>query len=295
MTELNRSTDQQSPEEDVWSVISTYEDVLESTPQDQQALGRLSTAYGEIGDHVRAKEYMVRLAGIVLAEADGQAAARIKDSLNAFAADDAELKEIALQIEAIGALSGEMDVPPEAASASARVGGPSPVPEAPDVTFNLASEMSFAWGLMEAGDLDQDEYAGIVHDLTEMSGQGTELTVSVLHVLESRGLNNLDEILGHIAEKSGTPIISIANFEPTLDAMLALPLNFMVRRGVVVFDFIGTDALVGLLNPCDPDVKDEVQALLKRNCHYYLVQAGGFDHWVERTRETIQDREGGGS
>lgn len=296
MAESDESNPLQNPEEDVWGVISTYEDVLESAPHDREALGKLSAAYEEIGDHVRGKEYMVRLAELVLAEADGRAAAGIKDTLNAFAADDPDLNELALQIEAIGALSREMETPPPPAAAAALDAAPAPPPppQVHDAAFNLASEMSFAWSLMEAGDVNQDDYASIVHDLTEMSGQDADLTVSVLHVLEAKGLHNLDEILGHVAEACGTPLISIANFEPTLDAMLSMPLNFMVRRGAVVFDFIGPDALVALLNPYDPDIKNEVKALLKRNCHFYLSQAGPFDHWVERTRETIADRASAG-
>ena len=57
-------------EEEVWSAIGAFEQILEAMPEDRASLETLSHAYGQIGDHARAYEYVLRLGRVLLVEGD---------------------------------------------------------------------------------------------------------------------------------------------------------------------------------------------------------------------------------
>ena len=287
MTESVEHEEAQVEEEDVWSSISSYEELLERTPNDYNALHSLSIAYGQIGDHTKAKEYIFRLANIVLLEKDGAVAAEILNDLKPYVEDDPTLNDIILQIDLLGQMAGDQVSSLNTAKQKASL-----ELKAESATFSLASEMTFAWKLVEAGDLSQDEYARVINDLTEMSAQADGLTISLLHVLESRNIGDVEKYMMGLSDKCGTPIISLDNFEITLESALALSIDFVVARGAMVFDYVGSEPLVVILNPYDPDVCSEVRELLGgRTCHFFITQPSQFDLRVERVREIIKDRE----
>ena len=287
MAEPIENNDDQSMEEDVWNSIPEHEATLEETPNDQEALYALSDAYSQIGDHTKAKEYVLRLATIAVDNQSGALAVKIIDKLKSYAEDDPAINDIMLQVDLLGQLGAvEESSEPTATEKSALE------LKAEAATFSLASEMTFAWKLMESGDLTQDEYAGVINDLTEMSSQADGLTISLLHVLESRNMGDPGTYMGGLVEKCGTPIISLDSFEATTDTALALPINFVIMRGAIVFDYAGTEALVVLLNPYDPDVREETKEFLGgKTCHFFVTQASQFDRRVSRITEILKDRE----
>jgi hypothetical protein len=61
----------------------------------------------------------------------------------------------------------------------------------------------------------------------------------------------------------------------------------MVRQGLVVFDLLGRDALVGILNPFNLDLRRDVETLTGRRCHFYLAPPGEFDALLETIRSRI--------
>ncbi len=287
MEEFVEDDKAQIQEEDVWSSISSNEEVLERVPNDHKALHSLFVAYGQIGDHTKAKEYIVRLADVALLENSGVVAIDVINELRSYAEDDPSLNEILLQIDLLSQTAVA-----KGASLSSGKKKASIELKAESATFSLASEMTFAWKLVESGDLSQAEYAGVINDLTEMSGQSDGLTISLLHVLESRNIGDIDKYMGSFVEKCGTPIISLDNFEVTLESVFVFPINFVVARGVIVFDFIGSEVLVAVLNPYDLDVRSEVTELLHgKTCHFFVTKPSQFDRRVEKIREIIRDRE----
>lgn len=286
MAESIDNDDGQIREEDVWSSISSNEEILERAPNDHIALHSLSSAYGQIGDHTKAKEYILRLADVVLLEQDAAVAADISSEIKSYAEDDPSLNDLLLRIDMLGQTAGDQ--------VSSLVAGKQKTAlevKAESVTFSLASEMTFAWKLVEAGDLSQTEYAGVINDLTEMSAQSDDLTISLLHVLESRNIGDIEKHLGVLSDKCGTPIISLDNFEVTLETVLALSVNFVIARGALVFDYVGSEPLVVILNPYDSDIKNEVKELLGgKTCHFFITQPSQFDRRVERVKEILKDR-----
>ena len=67
-------------EEKIWDAISAFEQILEAMPDDRASLEALAHAYEQIGDHARAKDYTIRLGGVLVSESDAEAAAIVKVS-----------------------------------------------------------------------------------------------------------------------------------------------------------------------------------------------------------------------
>jgi len=159
-----------------------------------------------------------------------------------------------------------------------------------DQELDLAEAMAFAWGLMEAGDLSKDDYAGMVQDLSEMAtGQGVA-TVSVLHVLEARGFKGLGRLMGTVARQYGTPIISLSGFDFSIKPITALPYEFMLRCGTIVFDFFGSDALAVTMSPYDQRLRADVEVVVGRKCHFFVTLPSEFDRALERIATLLDEK-----
>jgi hypothetical protein len=268
-------------EEEVWVAISAFEQILEALPNDRASLEALSHAYGQIGDHVREKEYIVRLAEVLVKDGDHDEAQQVAEQLKQFADEDPQVRSILERIETMSMTS--------AAARGAGAGGEAPVTSIRS-GFNMADELSFAWELLQAGQLSEQEYSGLVHDLTEMSAAASSTTISVLHALEFRNAKNLDKIMAYVSEVCATPIVTISSFGTTTEAMAMLPLDFMIRRGATVFEMIGQDALVAVMNPYNKQLRGEIEAMIRRKCHFFLVLPSDFDQSLTRVRSVLTEK-----
>ena len=270
--------------DEVWSAISAFEQILEAMPNDRSSLEALSNAYHQIGDHTKAMDYAIRLGHVVVDEGDTGAAGDLLQQLKGNEDADPRIKELVEKIEALGIAAPEAAPDPE--SQPAKSDGPAPAaPGEVRTTFNIADELSFAWNLMEANELTQEEYASVVQDLTELSAGDAVQTISVLHVLESRGFKNLEKVLAHVARECSAPIVSLASFDTQSEVALAVPREFMIKRGAFVFEFIGDHALVVVMNPYDQQLRKDVESAVGRTCHFYVARPSDFDSAVERAGE----------
>ncbi|MBN2301512.1 MAG: hypothetical protein JXN60_03245 [Lentisphaerae bacterium] len=281
-------------EEEVWSAISAFEQILEAMPEDQASLEALSHAYEQIGDHVKAKEYLIRLGNVFLAEDNHVAAQELTERLQKFATDDQEAKKLLDRIrqESLDQSSSQSVEKESNGKPGKDEKTPSKKVEASRTTnvrstFNMADELSFAWNLMEANELNQEEYASVVQDLTELSAGEISVPVSVLHVLEHRSFPGLERIIGRVAKQCGTPIISIASFEMLEECAKALPIDFIIQRGALVFDMICNHALVVVMNPYDAQLRKDVETATGRSCHFYMTVPQEFDRGVEKIKNIL--------
>jgi hypothetical protein len=287
-------------ESEVWSAIAAFEQILEAIPNDRTSLATLAHAYEQIGDLARAKDYTVRLADIVLGEADHQEAKNILPKLALYAVGDAAAEEALKRLQAFVETAG--DVPGDAPRAEgkekdkkeSRAVVQSPAAKATAsgrTSFNIANELPLAWNLLKANELTQEEYSNVVQDLTELFSTDAAVTVSVLHVLHDRSFKNLPKVLARLAKDCGTPIIAISNFELQPEAFSLLPLDFIVKRGVVLFDFFGDAALAVILNPYDKELMKDVEHIAGRKCFFYLTPPAEFDHAVGKLRAWFEGKE----
>ncbi|MEI6563285.1 MAG: hypothetical protein WCO42_03135 [bacterium] len=267
-------------ESQVWSAIAAFEQIVETIPNDRVSLEALSHAYEQVGDLSRARDYLTRLASVVIDEKDRDAAEFLRERLLRFAATDPVAREAGAKIEAFlsaglpQAKTFELATDAQSIETKNRIATESR-------NAHVASELSFAWTLFQAGELSQEDYALVAQDLSAVSTSSAPVTVSVLHALHDRGHRSLERIMSFASRDSGVPVIPLSLFEITEAARSLLPLDFMIRYGVMPFELMGSDVLVAVLNPYNRQLRENVQTAIGRRCHIFMAGPGEFDVMME--------------
>ena len=275
-------------ESEVFSAIAAFEQILEAIPNDRTSIETLTQAYEQIGDLARAKDYAIRLADVIIAESDHDAAQSLVPKLESLATGDPAAAEVVQRLKAFaGSAPGKAAAKPQPDEEKEKKDSRQPsaarqaqaAASAASVrsSFNIANELPLAWNLLKANELTQEEYSSVVQDLTEMSATDAAVTVSVLHVLHDRAFKNLPKVLVTLAGECGTPVVSLANFELQADSFSLLPRDFLIRRGVIIFDSFGGDGLAVIMNPYDKELMKEVESIAGRKCFFYLTPPAEFD------------------
>ncbi len=275
-------------QDELWNAIAAFEQILEIMPQDRASLDTLSHAYAQTGDVTRAIDLMLRLGEVLLAERDVEAARELQGRLSQYAADDERLQTLFRRIEEMPAAAPVVTVA-ERAAAFEQV-RPAAVQVASRRGFSMSDEIACAWNLQQAGELTSEEYAQVVHDLTEMSASNAGMTASLMHVLESRQFKNLPRIMAFAAGQTRTPVLSLSGYEMTTDILSFLPVEFMVQRGAMIFGQIEKDVLAVVMNPYSKTIRDDVATITGRKCHFYMALPSEFDAAVGRIADMLADR-----
>ncbi len=258
-------------ESEMWQAISAFEQILEVMPDDRSSLETLSHAYEQVGDRARALDYLLRLAEVVVAERDAETALHVRDRLCEYGEADEQVRVLIEQLRALqsdGAKGAEVDTLHDTEKTKPK--------DAPSM-FRVTDELGFAWKLLEAGEISQDDYAALAQDLAELSTDPHVTTVSVLHVLETKAYSGMERILGYVSRDTKTPLISVQAYEVPHALAHMLSIDFMVRHGVVIFGTIADTLLVAIMNPYNQHLREDVAARTGRACHYFMTPPGEFD------------------
>lgn len=277
--EQHRDGSAMDAESAVRKAVAGFEKILEAMPNDRVTLEALADAYDQLGEPARAKEYYLRLARVLVQEGEEDAAQDVLDKLMHIAPGDPEVSKVREEIENIKPDKIMADVFEEVQA------------EARPRAANISDEIAFAWHLLEAGKLNKDEYAAIVHDLSENSTKTSGIPVSTLHVLSDKGASNILEIMAFVSNDRGIPIISLNNFEFLPSTASILPLDFMIQRKVLVFDMMGKDALAAILNPYDAALQSDFLQISGMEGHFFLVLPIEFDNFLERIKKELSETE----
>jgi len=264
-------------ESDIWNAIGQFEKILEVMPNDRFSLETLADAYEKIGDHTRAKDYLVRYADVLADEGDEDAAREILPKLRQFDQADPDIKDAIVRLEGLKSKKVMAEIIDSDQTPASRQG-------------HIAAEISFAWNLLQAKKLSQEDYSLIVHDLSENSGHAGETPVSTLHALRDRNYAGIDDIMSFAATACNVPMICLANFELQKETFTLLSWDFMVNRGAIVFETLGNDILVAILNPYDNQLKQDVEGLTGRDCHYFLAASEDFDGALGRIKKLLTEK-----
>ena len=268
-------------ETEVWNAISAFEQILEAMPEDRLALETLQEAYEKIGDQAQALNYLVRLAKVMLQEGDTAGALGLQQKLTSLGGKDPAAQEILETLQQLQGSTATAADGPAAAAVETRG-------KAPARRLDISNEMSLAWELAQAGEITQDEYTEVVHDLTENSTKALNSPVTVLHVLEDRQYKNRERIHAYLAKLSGTPLITLSSFDLQPAAFNMIPMDIMARQGAIAFDQMAQDLLVAILNPFNKDLQENIKAVTGRECHFYLVSAADFETALEKIRRNTE-------
>jgi hypothetical protein len=266
-------------ETEVWNAIAAFEAILEAMPDDRSSLETLTHAYEHIGDRARALEYLLRLGEIVAREQDAESAVPLIEKLISYGTSNAQVSAV---VEILRPLAAQAQgVPSETEEVPVVVEEPEPPafqpPSHVPVKFRVADELSFAWKLFEAGEISQEEYSSVAHDLAELSVDGHLSTVSVLHVLEHRAYAGMERVMGYVSRESKTPLVSLLAFELQPEAAKLLSPEFIIRRGAIVFGMIKDDAMVVVMNPFDRSLRTDIAKATGRKCHFFMALPKEFD------------------
>ncbi len=281
MADKQNRTNTAESETEVWNAIAAFEKILEVMPDDRSSLETLSHAYEHIGDRVRALEYILRLGKIVARDRDAEAAAHLVGKLTGYGTSDPQVTSV---VELLSPLAAQAQA--KAAAAAVAAANEPPEPSVPQprrdvpVRFRVADELSFAWKLFEAGEISQEDYASVAHDLAELSIDGHLSTVSVLHVLEHRAFAGMERVMGYVSRESKTPIVSLQVFELQAEPAKLLVPEFIIRRGALVFGMIKDEVMVVVMNPFDRSLRADIEKATGRKCHYFMALPAEFDDAV---------------
>ncbi len=259
-------------EAEIWNAIAYFEKILEAMPHDRLSLETLAGAYEKVGDHTRAKEYTLRLAGVLIDEADEDAAAELLGRIRLFDPADPDVKHAIARLENLKPKKVMALVMDDQDVLSRR-------------SANIADEISMAWNLLQANKLSQEDYSHIVHDLSENSARALDAPVSTLHVLHDRNYAGFHEIVAFLASTCNTPLIVLEHFEIAPATAALLPLEFCVKRGVLLFDVMGRDALAAVLNPYATELARDIEDLTGKVCHRFLAIPSDFDAALDRIKK----------
>ena len=273
----NEETIKAGSEGDLKGTIAAFLQLLEIIPDDPLALESLFEAYREAGDKSQALTYLDRLIAVLLQGGNTEVGDHLCRLLHQLTPDFPEVAARATQLETALHVAGG----PGAGSPLAPVGS------TPRPTTDIQAELTLAWRLFQAGELAQEEYSNVVQDLTEVSTKKSNVPVSVLHALQDRSSKNLDNIMHFMSKNSNKPILSLANFEISKEVLPLLPLDFISHWGAIVFEMLGQDLLVAVLNPFDRMLQNEVASLTSRNCHFFLVSASDYDKALDVIRKAL--------
>lgn len=256
------------------SAIVAFEQILDAEPNDRLALETLSDAYERIGDRAKALLYLGRLGDVVANDGDAAAAQLIIHKIKTLgnATDHQQV------LRRLGEVISSTAAPPGTERAAAAQTGR----RAHDIT----REVSLAWDLLQAEEISQEDYAVVVQDLSENSTKTLDVPVTVLHALQDRNFTHLERVLAYLARTSGKPLISLAHFDIQLDLVNLLPKDYTSHRGAIVFEKIGGDLLVAVLNPFDTELQEDVRRATDRRCHFCLTSAADYDNMLINIRKT---------
>jgi hypothetical protein len=274
----NNQLKKNASEREVRDAIDAFEQILEAIPNDRMALETLIDAYEQISDRKKALEYVIRLAEVIEEDRDTETAPRLIQKLRALGGTDPTAKQMLENLQKL-----VVPVRKEPAAPATRK---SPISKRK--VIDVTAEMALAWNLVQAGELTQEDYSNVVHDLTENSSKNVEVPVTVLHVLHDRTFKNIDKVLTFLSSQSGLPIVALANFEVQKDTFKLLPEDFMMHRGAIVFELMGRDALVAILNPYDTELRKDVESITGKACHFYMVSAESYDNCLGAIRAALK-------
>lgn len=273
MEKENKKT-RDATESEVRDVIAAFEQILEAVPNDRLALETLFDAYRQIGDLATALGYLVRLGQTAADDGDKESAPDLISKLNSIGGSSPEAQQTIARLEKLLERKHE----PTAASRAA---------ENKRKAVDITPELALAWNLTQAGELSQEDYSNVVHDLSENSSRNVEVPITVLHVLHDRAFKNIDKVMNFLSTDSGLPILNLSSFEVQKDAYKALPIEVMMHRAALPFEAMGEDLLVAILNPYDTELQEDMRRVTGRKCHFYLVTSETYDACLAGIRKAM--------
>lgn len=254
------------------SAIQAFEEILDAFPDDLNTLEALFQAYESLNENDKAGVYILRAGRVAVQQTGALVSAVLADRLKRLAPT---VREAALILSSLGEERLQKTPPRPALTAS---------PQDARLLNPAAAELELAWELKEAGLLTDSEYATAAQQLSD--GKSDSGQNSLLALVQSVPIGDLEKIMAHLAKETGVAILPISNFDTPASIASLLPPEFMTARGAVAFETIGTEPLVAVLNPRDAQLRKEVEEACGKTCHFFLTSPAEMNAWIQRSRDS---------
>ena len=269
--------------------IAYFEQMLLVMPDDRQALEFLCVAYEQIGDTDKRRKALVALAGVLLKEGDIDSAERIGERLVDY--NTADVQEMLQKINRARnptltdtALSEDV-TNPSAPAGTVPAAGSAPRPE-PDENARrqtaIKAEVSLVQNLAQAHIIDEAATGLALQRLTEYANASGVFLISALTILEKENSALGEAAAAYVADTANAPPVPIENYHITDEFLHLLPEWLVRTRGVLPFARLQDALLVASLNPLDPALRQEVEAVARAPCTYYLAPPRTMDELLDR-------------
>lgn len=264
---MNDTLDDSRPEEEARVAALTLEEALASGLQ--LTPGMLLTLYdlwiqGEDPDS--AERYLLDLAGAIQEDSGLSMAPGVRDIL---AAHPAAKPRLTQELERLDELIRSNRRQLLLASVS--------LEERRIQKFDLPREIMLAQRLHKAKIIPSSDFFAVLKDLCGFTPGGMAKPSTVLHAVHDQQMSCEPRIMEYLVKHAGLPYINLACFALRLEAAFSLHVEFMKYRAALVFETIGPDALVAILNPFNMKLRQDVALVTQCNCHFFLVSAEEYD------------------
>lgn len=260
-----------TPDPKLLEGVAYFENMLKVLPGDRTALEFLAVAYGQLDDLPNRRKALVGLANVLLAEHDLDAAAQIAEHLAQFSEPDAQAAILRIQ----------------AATAQDAPSSPLPVPQsltpAPTaVRCAVKSELDLVKQLVRAKIITDALADSVMQHLTPLAEAPGRTLISAMSVLEREEPALWEKAVEYLADEYHTPPVDLSAFDPNPELAQNLPESIACVRGVLPFAKLDKTLLVAILNPSDPELRNDVRDCLETECRFFIASPQLVEPFLEK-------------
>ncbi len=253
---------------EVKGAIDAFMQILEVMPNDLAALEALWRAYSDIGDVGNSLNFLVRLAGEIKEQEDLTSARRVLNSISGVDYFDPRIEMISIDLNTLISDGKGEAVEKEVSRAHFHL--------------NMSEELVLVWALREAGLVDENVYSQVASILGGETPTGHNHGLTAMHILDTHPEINMDSVLEFLSREYSTPLVELSCFDVMGDHIPIFPQSVISSRQAVPFGQFGRDDLqVAILNPGNKALRDNVEEMTGKHCHFYLCRPSEMDKVAE--------------
>lgn len=260
--------------------IVFFEAILESMPGDRTSLEFLVVAYDQVGAMDKRRRCLIDLATVLLAERDFEKAQAIAAHLKAFP-HDREAQSVAARVEQVllaegsvaqGVQSHRYEDAPLQTESDGSLNIPDPVIEVYALSrAALAAEMDLVWMLRERELVPKGVCDDLIRELGEFPVADTPQLISAMVLLDERHPELTESVMCELQMLSKMPAIPLELFDFQGLKLSGITSAYIKVRGAIPFAMMADEFLVGVMNPLDIALQEDISARLGTACHFFLA------------------------
>jgi hypothetical protein len=277
--------------------IEFFETMLATMPGDRTSLECLIVAYDQVGEVEKRRKCMIQLVDTLLAEQAYEDAQSIANQLKSFR-DDTQSQEainrVYAAIEAAEQREGEATVARYDAQAhfdtdlEGSLNLRNPALEIHAISrAALSAEMDLVWSIKDREILPREVCEELIRTLTEFPVNDRAQLISALALLDDQHPEWTDKIMEELITLSHMPAIPLELFSTDNINITGLSSAYITIRGVFPFARMDAEYLVGILNPLDINLQQDISKRLGTTCHFFLVHPGTCQEMLDQINAGI--------